>query len=100
MAQAEQPDSYDDELARIDASIADLKIRDLAAAKERMQIAGKIQAAQFQRDILAHANQRKKKATRTRRVRRGGPPADPPPPAAGAPPRAGTSATARPPSSA
>ena len=56
MAQAEQPDSYDDELARIDASIAELKIRDMAAAKERTQIASKIQAAQFQRDILAHAN--------------------------------------------
>ena len=70
MAQAEQPDSYDEELARIDASIADLKIRDMAAAKERTQIAAKLQAAQFQRDILAHANaQRKPKATR-RRVRR------------------------------
>ncbi|WP_250028386.1 SCO7613 C-terminal domain-containing membrane protein [Paractinoplanes maris] len=82
MAQAEQPDSYDDELARIEASIADLKIRDMAAAKERTQIAAKIQAAQFQRDILAHANT-KKKATRnpkTRRVRRRGPDEFPPPP--------------------
>ncbi|GAA0488513.1 hypothetical protein Ade02nite_72400 [Paractinoplanes deccanensis] len=72
MAQAEQPDSYDDELARIEASIADLKIRDMAAAKERSQIAAKIQAAQFQRDILAHANQQKKakKAAKPRRVRR------------------------------
>ncbi|HEU4349934.1 MAG TPA: hypothetical protein VFR35_19325, partial [Actinoplanes sp.] len=79
MAQAEQPDSYDEELARIDASIADLKIRDMAAANERMQIASKIQAAQFQRDILAHATaQRKAKTARTRRVRR--PQAEPPPP--------------------
>ena len=85
MAQAHEPDSYDDELARIDASIAELKIKDMAAAKERTQIASKIQAAQFQRDILAHANsQRKaKKAAKTRRVRR---PSDgPPPPPASAP---------------
>ncbi|AGZ39401.1 SCO7613 C-terminal domain-containing membrane protein [Actinoplanes friuliensis] len=71
MAQSQEPDGYDDELARIDASIADLKIRDMAAAKERTQIASKIQAAQFQRDILAHANQQKKRpAKTTRRVRR------------------------------
>ncbi|MGX6608554.1 hypothetical protein ACWKSP_41545, partial [Micromonosporaceae bacterium Da 78-11] len=83
MAQSGQPEGYDDELARIEASIADLKVRDMAAAKERTQIASKIQAAQFQRDILAHANQQKKakKAAKTRRVRRR--PADdfaPPPP--------------------
>ncbi|WP_433301093.1 proline-rich domain-containing protein [Actinoplanes sp. CA-030573] len=86
MAQAGQSDSYDEELARIDASIADLKIRDMAAAKERTQIAAKIQAAQFQRDILAHANQQSKakKAAKSRRVRRK--PAEdfpPPPPPAG-----------------
>ncbi|MEU8608775.1 hypothetical protein AB0C29_12330 [Actinoplanes sp. NPDC048791] len=39
MAQAKEPDGYDEELARIEASIADLKIRDMAAAKERTQIA-------------------------------------------------------------
>src|SRR4029453_5668056 len=61
VAQADEPDSYDDELARIDASIAELKIRDMAAAKERTNIASKIQAAQFQRDILAHANQQRKR---------------------------------------
>jgi hypothetical protein len=71
VAQADEPDSYADELARIDASIADMKIRDMAAAKERTTIASQIQAAKFQRDILAHANQQKaKKATKTRRVRR------------------------------
>ncbi|MCO8273016.1 hypothetical protein M1L60_20685 [Actinoplanes sp. TRM 88003] len=82
MAQAEQPDSYDDELSRIEASIADLKIRDMAAAKERTQIAAKIQAAQFQRDILAHANTKKKatKPTKSRRVRRREPDEFPPPP--------------------
>ena len=96
MAQAEQPDSYDDELARIDASIADLKIRDMAAAKERTQIASKIQAAQFQRDILAHANSKKKakKTAKRQRPRRTdyGPPAHTagPPPEWSAP---GTPAT-------
>jgi hypothetical protein len=98
VAQADEPDSYDEELARIDASIADLKIRDMAAAKERTQIASKIQAAQFQRDILAHANQQKSK--KPRRVRRQTPPSGaqeqraggttrtaPPPPAASPPPR-------------
>ncbi|MEV6598099.1 hypothetical protein AB0M36_14640 [Actinoplanes sp. NPDC051346] len=70
MAQAEEPDSYDDELARIDASIAELKIRDMAAAKERTTIAGKIQAAQFQRDILAHANQQRKRAAAAKTARR------------------------------
>jgi hypothetical protein len=86
VAQAEEPHSYDEDLARIEASIADLKIRDMEAAKERTQIAAKIQAAQFQRDILAHAKQQKaKKQTRTRRtgVRRppvtDAPPADAPP---------------------
>ena len=79
MAQADEPDSYDDELARIDASIADLKIRDMAAAKERTQIAAKIQAAQFQRDILAHADQQRRKAAKAKKVRRKPPAADPPP---------------------
>ncbi|XVU26478.1 SCO7613 C-terminal domain-containing membrane protein [Actinoplanes sp. CA-054009] len=90
MAQAEQPDSYDEELARIEASIADLKIRDMAAAKERTQIAAKIQAAAFQRDILAHANQQKKakKAAKARRARRpDAPTGAPPPPPGDAPPR-------------
>ncbi len=76
MAQAGQPEGYDDDLTRIEASIADLMVRDMAAAKERTDIAAKIQAAQFQRDILAHANQQKKaKAAKTRRVRRTAAPA-------------------------
>lgn len=93
MAQADQPDSYDDELTRIDASIAELKVRDMAAAKERTQIASKIQAAQFQRDILAHANTQKKakktaKRQRPRRTDYGPPPhtAGPPPRGSGPPP--------------
>ncbi|GAA0533150.1 hypothetical protein GCM10010172_12500 [Paractinoplanes ferrugineus] len=81
MAQAGQSDSYDEELARIEASIAELKIRDMAAAKQRSDIASKIQAAQFQRDILAHANQQKKaKSVKTRRVRRRSEDFSPPPP--------------------
>jgi hypothetical protein len=83
VGQAGKSDSYDDELARIDASIAELKIRDMAAAKERTNIAAKIQAAQFQRDILSHANQqtKAKKAAKTRRVRRKPAEEFPPPPA-------------------
>ncbi|MFC7531406.1 SCO7613 C-terminal domain-containing membrane protein [Actinoplanes sp. GCM10030250] len=82
MAKADEPD-YADELARIDASIADLKIRDMQAAKERTQIASKIQAAQFQRDILAHAQ--KSKGSKSRRVRRQpqGDDFPPPPPPTG-----------------
>jgi hypothetical protein len=107
VAQAGQPDGYDEELARIEASIADLKIRDMAAAKERTQIAAKIQAAQFQRDILAHANQQQKakKAAKTRRVRRRPSSDFPPPPPPGAeapeaeppPPPAGAAGTEAPP---
>lgn len=82
MAQADQPDGYDEDLARIDASIAELKVRDMAAAQERTQIASKLQAAKFQRDILAHANTQKKARKSARRPR----PAPAPPPSAGPPP--------------
>ncbi|MFB9333514.1 hypothetical protein, partial [Actinoplanes octamycinicus] len=75
MAKADEPD-YQDELARIDASIAALKVQDMDAAATRTKIASKIQAAQFQRDILAHAQ--KQKAGRTRRPATGDFP--PPPP--------------------
>jgi hypothetical protein len=96
VAQAGGPDSYEEELARIDASIAELKIKDMAAASERSTIASQLQAAKFQRDILAHAMQQRKKAARVRKVRRtqaaaarpaAGPPrAEPPPPPADGPP--------------
>ncbi|MEV6299484.1 hypothetical protein AB0M02_08775 [Actinoplanes sp. NPDC051861] len=84
MAKADEPD-YADELARIDASIADLKIRDMQAAKERTTIASKLQAAMFQRDILAHAQ--KSKGSKSRRTTTRRPQADddfppPPPPSA------------------
>ncbi|MDG4828674.1 permease [Solwaraspora sp. WMMD1047] len=80
---AEQTD-WQDDLARIERSIAEMKARDVAIAKEQKQIAAKMQAALFQRDILAHANeQRRKQATKPRRVlrRRAGQR----PPTAGAP---------------
>lgn len=74
-----QADSYEAELAAIDASIADLKIRDMAAAKERTQIASRLQAAQFQRDILAHAQGKREQQTR-RPPRRSSPEAPQPQP--------------------
>jgi hypothetical protein len=59
------------ELARIERSIADMKARDVAIAKEQKQIAANLQAALFQRDILAHASdERLNQATRPRRVLR------------------------------
>ncbi|HET9516270.1 MAG TPA: hypothetical protein VFO77_00940 [Actinoplanes sp.] len=63
--------ALDDELTRIEQSIAEIKIRDMEIANERAVLASKMQAALFQRDILAHANtERAKRATKTRRVRR------------------------------
>jgi hypothetical protein len=62
--------ALDDELTRIEQSIADIKVRDMEIAQERAQLASKMQAALFQRDILAHANsERAKRATKTRRAR-------------------------------
>jgi hypothetical protein len=96
VAQADEPHNYDDDLARIDASIADLKQRDIAAAKERTQIAAKIQAARFQRDILAHANtQQKAKRAKPRRPRPSEGDRFPPPP----PPSSAVRADAPPPPS-
>jgi hypothetical protein len=83
VAQADEPDDYvDEQLARIDASIAELKIRDMQAASERTKIASKLQAALFQRDILAHASkQQKQKGVKSRRTStRRRPPEDFPPP--------------------
>ncbi|BBH66207.1 hypothetical protein ACTI_28920 [Actinoplanes sp. OR16] len=86
MAQADESD-YADDLARIDASIAELKVKDMQAAAERTKIASKIQAAQFQRDILSHAQ--KAKGTKSKRTTRRKPAAGgdfpPPPPPAGRP---------------
>ncbi|BEL09801.1 hypothetical protein Q0Z83_079920 [Actinoplanes sichuanensis] len=87
MAQADEPDHVDEQLARIDASISDLKIRDMQAAAERTKIASKLQAALFQRDILAHAQkQQRAKGTKTRRTAARRKPVDfPPPPRPGEP---------------
>jgi len=63
--------SLEDDLERIEQSIAEMSRRDMAIVKERSQLASKMQAALFQRDILAHANrERLKRATKPRRVRR------------------------------
>lgn len=67
----------DDELARIERSIKDMNLRDMAIVRERSQLASKLQAARFQRDILAHANAErtaKQGQGRMRRVRRRRPP--------------------------
>jgi hypothetical protein len=87
VAQADEPDHVDEQLARIDASISDLKIRDMQAAAERTKIASKLQAALFQRDILAHAQkQQRSKGTKTRRTGARRKPVDfPPPPQPGEP---------------
>ncbi|SCG66745.1 zinc ribbon domain-containing protein [Micromonospora coxensis] len=84
---AEQP-RWREHLAEIERSIAELKARDAAIAAEQRQIAAKMQAALFQRDILAHAGEeRVKQATRPRRVLRRKPGRRPPTAATGAPPR-------------
>ncbi|MGX7676207.1 SCO7613 C-terminal domain-containing membrane protein [Plantactinospora sp. DSM 117369] len=60
-----------DDVARIERSIAEMKIREAALAKEQKTIASQMQAALFQRDILSHAaDQRRKQSTKPRRVLR------------------------------
>ncbi|MDG4789720.1 permease [Micromonospora sp. WMMD1102] len=60
-----------DDVARIERSIAEMKIREAAIAKEQKTIASQMQAALFQRDILSHAaDQRRKQSTKPRRVLR------------------------------
>ncbi|MEU8296755.1 permease [Micromonospora sp. NPDC048909] len=84
---AEQP-QWVEHLADIERSIAEMKARDAAIAREQRQIAAKMQAALFQRDILSHAGEeRVKQATRPRRVLRKRPGRRPPTAATGAPPR-------------
>ncbi|BCB85107.1 hypothetical protein Psuf_024200 [Phytohabitans suffuscus] len=99
---ANQGGQWAEELDRIERSIAEIKADDIRIAKEAKVNAQKLQAAQFQRDILAHASaqaqEKVRQSTRTRRrtfVRRpagaaaGTPPgpAGPPPPGAQPPPR-------------
>ncbi|MEH0980759.1 SCO7613 C-terminal domain-containing membrane protein [Micromonospora sp. CPCC 205556] len=84
---AEQP-QWREHLAEIERSIADMKARDAEIAREQRQIAAKMQAALFQRDILAHAGEeRVRQATRPRRVLRRRPGRRPPTATTGAPPR-------------
>ncbi|MGC4894809.1 SCO7613 C-terminal domain-containing membrane protein [Micromonospora sp. DT31] len=84
---AEQP-QWAQHLVDIERSIAEMKARDAEIAREQRQIAAKMQAALFQRDILAHAGEeRTRQATRTRRVLRRRPGRRPPTAATGAPPR-------------
>ncbi|MFU8849633.1 SCO7613 C-terminal domain-containing membrane protein [Micromonospora sp. SL1-18] len=84
---ADQPQRAD-HLAEIERSIAEMKARDAEIAREQRQIAAKMQAALFQRDILAHADERRQKqGTRPRRVLRRRPTRRPPTASAGAPPR-------------
>ncbi len=65
-----------------------MKARDAEIAREQRQIAAKMQAALFQRDILAHAGEERiRQATRPRRVLRRRPGRRPPTAATGAPPR-------------
>jgi hypothetical protein len=76
-----------DDLARIERSIAEIKMRDAAIASEQRQLAVKMQAALFQRDILTHANdERIKQATKPRRVLRRRPGRRPPTADPGLPP--------------
>ncbi|MCZ7439690.1 permease [Micromonospora sp. WMMC241] len=84
---AAQP-QWAEHLADIERSIAEMKARDAEIAREQRQIAAKMQAALFQRDILAHAGEERiKQATRPRKVLRRRPGRRPPTATTGAPPR-------------
>ncbi|GIJ41109.1 zinc ribbon domain-containing protein [Micromonospora andamanensis] len=77
---AHQP-QWAEHLAEIERSIAELKAREAAIAREQRQLAAKMQAALFQRDILSHAgsqgDERIRQASRPRRVLRRRPPRRP-----------------------
>ncbi|MFG1952139.1 SCO7613 C-terminal domain-containing membrane protein [Micromonospora sp. NPDC048830] len=67
---AEQPE-WAAHVADIERSIAEMKAREAAILAEQRQIAAKMQAALFQRDILTHAGEeRARQAARPRRVLR------------------------------
>ncbi|MFG1802097.1 SCO7613 C-terminal domain-containing membrane protein [Micromonospora carbonacea] len=85
-------------LAEVERSIAEMKAREAAIAAEQRQIAAKMQAALFQRDILSHATEeRLKQAARPRRVLRRRPGRRPPTATTGAPPRVPRQGAAPPP---
>jgi hypothetical protein len=73
-------DDNDTRLESLDKSIADLKIREAEAARRRVQLATEIQAAQFQRDILAHAERAREREPRRPSVSRRRLPFDTPEP--------------------
>ncbi|WP_027659298.1 SCO7613 C-terminal domain-containing membrane protein [Salinispora fenicalii] len=84
---AQQPQRLE-HLAEIERSIAEMKARDAEIAGEQRKIAAKMQAALFQRDILAHAGEEEvKQAARPRRVLRRRPDRRPPTAPPGPPPR-------------
>ncbi|MEU7819865.1 permease [Catellatospora sp. NPDC049133] len=57
------PEQLAAEVARLNKAIADMNAEDLRLSGERKKLSGKLQAALYQRDILAHAEaQRQKKA--------------------------------------
>ncbi|MDP9799417.1 hypothetical protein J2S43_007929 [Catenuloplanes nepalensis] len=67
--------TFQEEISRIDAAMAELKQRDMKLAKERAQLAADLNTAMFQRDTLRAANTVREKAqekarTQTRRTRR------------------------------
>ncbi|SCL35567.1 hypothetical protein GA0074692_4125 [Micromonospora pallida] len=65
---AEQP-QWAAHIAKVERSIAEMKVREAEIAREQRQIAQKMQTALFQRDILAAAGEEKlKQATKPRRV--------------------------------
>ncbi|GIJ77962.1 hypothetical protein SAMN05443287_105321 [Micromonospora phaseoli] len=90
-----------DHLAEIERSIAEIKAREAAIASEQRQLAAKMQAAIFQRDILSHAgnagDERLKQATRPRRVLRRRPPRRPSSEGAATAPREPSADNAAPP---
>lgn len=98
---AQQPQRLE-HLAEIERSIAEMKARDAEIAGEQRKIAAKMQAALFQRDILAQAGEENvKQATSPRRVLRRRPDRRPPTAPPGTPPRVprpgASSGTAEPP---
>ncbi|WP_018218647.1 SCO7613 C-terminal domain-containing membrane protein [Salinispora vitiensis] len=83
---AKQPQRLE-HLAEVERSIAEMKARDAEISGEQRKIAARMQAALFQRDILAHAGEENvKQANRPRRVLRRRPDRRPPAPP-GTPPR-------------
>ncbi|WDZ86921.1 zinc ribbon domain-containing protein [Micromonospora cathayae] len=63
---AEQP-QWAAHAAKVERSIAEMKAREAEISREQRQLAQKMQAALFQRDIFAH--ERLKQATRARKIR-------------------------------